>query len=278
MTCFRDRRNVTARLAPFVLAALTTAGLCGSVNAGAWTLPKGKGQVILSARASEAEEGFDAKGRRGTSPRFSKAEAAIYGEYGLTDAVTMIVEGTASSSAIGAPLSFDEARWGLGALGGRFRLWEGGGSVVSMELAGRLSPSDFDRAAPQPVKAEGEVRLLAGHGFAVADWPAFADAALGYRFGVPLEASAFEDRDELRVDLTLGLRPLPDWLLLVQSYNAIEIGGEGVEPTRRSHKLEASFVHDLTPALSLQLGLFTTVAGANALREQGLVGAVWMRF
>lgn len=278
MRRFATRSNVLKGWAPGALAVVGCIAVASAARAGAWTLPHGKGQVIISAVYSEADEFLGSDGQPAKGRRFSKGETAFYAEYGLTDGFTMMIEGNASSTSNDAPIAFDEARWGLGSVGGRLRLWESGGSILSLEAAARLLPRESGDSVVLPVEAQGDVRLRAGRSFTVGAMPAFADLALGYRFAMPIEASAFEERDDITVDLALGLRPWTDWTILAQTYNRMETGRGQMGDSHRSHKLEASFVHDLSPSLSVQLGVLTTVAGRNALREKGLVGAVWMRF
>jgi len=44
------------------------------------------------------------------------------------------------------------------------------------------------------------------------------------------------------------------------------------------YKLQLSAVYSLTPAVSLQLGGFTTYAGRNALQENGVLFGAWYRY
>jgi hypothetical protein len=44
------------------------------------------------------------------------------------------------------------------------------------------------------------------------------------------------------------------------------------------HKLQVSAVYAVSPAMSLQVGGFTTIAGHNALQENGVVLSGWYKF
>ncbi|MDX1731115.1 MAG: hypothetical protein R3184_08260, partial [Aurantimonas coralicida] len=63
------------------------------------------------------------------------------------------------------------------------------------------------------------------------------------------------------------------------SFNSIGDGSEkSFFVSGSEHKLQLSGVWDVNESWSLQLGGVATIAGENALRERGLVAAVWHRF
>jgi hypothetical protein len=85
---------------------------------------------------------------------------------------------------------------------------------------------------------------------------------------------------EFHADATLGVKVLPQWLLLAQSFNVIS-EGSGISIFGGSYeyyKLQLSAVYEVTPTWSLQGGGFTTYAGRNALQENGLIFGVWHQF
>ena len=63
---------------------------------------------------------------------------------------------------------------------------------------------------------------------------------------------------------------------MLQNFNVIG-GGNGQPPYGyfRSHKLEVSVVQRLTRHLLVQAGAFYSPLGQNALRERGVVLALW---
>ncbi len=107
--------------------------------------------------------------------------------------------------------------------------------------------------------AEAELRILAGHGFTVAGMPAFAELQAGFRWRGDRNA------DELTLDATLGVRPWPRLLLLLQSFNAMAVERErrfgGVQARR--HMLQPSLVWEFREGWSLQAGVFASVAGSE---------------
>jgi hypothetical protein len=139
-----------------------------------------------------------------------------------------------------------------------------------------LVPGGFDETDPAMTghtDPELDVRGLVGYSRPVGDWPAFLDLQLAQRLRLS------DPPDESRVDVTLGVRPRPAWLLLAQSFNVISQGngGSGFASYHYS-KLQLSTVFDLTPSLSVQVGGTTTYAGHNALQENALLLALWHRF
>ena len=102
---------------------------------------------------------------------------------------------------------------------------------------------------------------------------AFIDAQVGYRW------RGGRNIDEIRFDLTFGIRPRPDFLVLLQSFNAQGVTGNKRfdEGSHRSHKMQISAVYDLSPIWAVQAGAFTSIHGANSLREKGAIVALWRK-
>src|ERR1700730_16735823 len=82
---------------------------------------------------------------------------------------------------------------------------------------------------------------------------------------------------ECRIDLTMGLRPWPRLLVMLQSCTSIVNGSLQFGHVSWT-KLQPSLVYDIAPQWSVQIGGFITVAGINAGRELGPTAGVWYRF
>ncbi len=109
----------------------------------------------------------------------------------------------------------------LGA-GARLALWRGPGFVLSAQLS---AESGLERSAPTldrrfGPRHEAEGRLLLGRAFDLYGLEAFAEAQAGWRWRSGRHA------DEALLDLTLGVRPMPGLLVLLQSFNALGAGRE----------------------------------------------------
>jgi hypothetical protein len=244
--------------------------------AGAWTLPQGTGQWLASLTAATSTDYFTNSGLAST-PRYNKIEAQLLVEYGLTDRLTAIVDPGLQHIDIAAPT--DAQRTGLGytEFGARYSFYTDPSWALSGQATLRL-PGTTDITNPAAIgytDVEADFRALLGHNFKLGAMPAFFDLEAAQRQrsgGLP---------SEFRVDATLGLKVLPRWLLLAQSFNVMSEGAGNTLYTGGSYeyyKLQLSAVYSLTATWELQGGGYTTYAGRNALQENGLIFGVWHQF
>jgi hypothetical protein len=247
----------------------------GGAFAGAWLLDAGKGEGSLTATFSSAIREFNGSGKLEPAARYSKFELQGLLEYGVTPWLTGILSPGFQHVDIAAPTSATRSGPGYTELGGRALIAQGTTWVISGQATMRI-PGTFDTSNPAAIGYTGvevDIRALAGKSFSAGNWPAFVDLQLAQRFrggGPP---------DEFRADLTFGVRPVPAWLLLAQSFNVISEGDGGpLFPSYNYHKLQLSAVYDVTPQWALQLGGYTTFAGRNALQENGLMVGAWYKF
>ncbi len=265
----------------FVSAALAVARafavwLClslaaGGASAGAWLMPPGEGQIIAGAAFSGSSRAFDAHGRLVPVPSYDKFELGAYIEYGLTDWLTLVASPAYDRIRQPPPASSYNGV-GESAIGGRFGLYRSDALVLSFQ-ASVLTPGESFNGAIEPRRAASiDLRGMAGSNFTIGALPAFVSAEGGYRF------YAESQPGEWRLDLTLGVRPMPQLLVMLQSFGALQTRGTAAFPTSSWEKLQASVVYEITPAWSAQVGGFLTVAGVNSGREFGPVAAVWYRF
>lgn len=236
-------------------------------------MDEGYGQFIAGVGVSEGSRRFDTAGRAMPTPAYRKALASGYLEYGWRSWLTLVAaptlardNGVAANQVTGSDGS---------AFGARLLLYGRPGQVVSVQALVQ-PPLGGDRAAQLATGGAqalaGDLRLQFGQGFSLGSWPAFVDVAPGVR----LRADPFPN--EARLDMAFGLRPIPRWLLLAQTFSsAAPSRGPAVERTSYS-KLQLSLVFDIAPRWSVQLGGFRTISGRNAIRETGPIFAVWVRF
>ena len=244
--------------------------------AGAWTLPQGTGQWLASLTAGTASDSFT-NGGLASTPRYDKLEADLLIEYGLTDRLTAIFDPGLQHIDIAAPT--DAQRTGLGytEFGARYAFFEAPTWVFSGQVTVGV-PGTTDTANPAAVgytDVETDVRALVGHNFRIDGLPAFFDLEVAQRertAGLP---------SEFRTDATVGVKVLPQWLLLAQSFNVVSEGAGNISYTGGSYeyyKLQLSAVYSLAPTWQLQGGGYITYAGRNALQENGLIFGVWHQF
>jgi protein XagA len=254
-------------------------GLCSLPSlawSGAWTLPEGTGQWIATVCASAATNYFNMSANLAPTPRYDKDELQLLIEYGLTDQLTAIFSPSLQQIDIAAPTSAERAGFGYTEFGARYAFLQEPTWVFSGQATLRV-PGTTDTSNPAAIgytDVEADIRALVGHNFAVSDMPAFFDLEVAERVrtaGYP---------SEFRFDATVGVKILPQWLLVAQSFNVVS-EGSGVSLFGGSYdyfKLQLSAVHTVAPNWWLQGGVFTTYIGYNALQENGLLIAVWHQF
>lgn len=262
-----------ARLVPFIVIAIVAAPQ--GARAGAWTLPAGESQAELIGTWSSATRAFDAVGNTAPTARTEKFELQGLLEYGATDRFTVILNPGLQHLDIAAPVNATRSGLGYFELGGRYKLIDGPSWVFSAQATLR-APGVFEpinAAAIGYTQPETDLRALFGYGASVGSMPVFVDLQLAQRFRAGTPPSEF------RADATFGITPLPTWMVLGQSFNVISEGSAPpIFPNYAYHKLQLSIVHELTPQWAVQLGGFTTIAGHNALQENGMLLGAWYHF
>jgi hypothetical protein len=257
------------------LAAVIAAAGGDTACAGAWTLPEGHGRIIFSPTLMLAKQRFDRRGKTGPAARFVKSESVTLIEYGWRDDVTLML--TTRQRVEGFTLNGDPQRVSTATLGAgaRVTVWRGERAVLSVQGA---FESGLERSLPvldrrHGARHEADARLLGGWGFDAFGLDAFVDVQAGYRWRSGRHA------DEAVLDASLGVRPHPNVLILLQLFNAVGLQRDGAGGGRmRRHKLQASAVIDLTERWSVQAGAFFAPVGRGTLREQGVVLGIWRKF
>lgn len=237
--------------------------------AGAWTQPKGGGQVIVKFEDMRADQGFDAEGRTRDlpGPRRDKT-LGLFAEYGLTDRLTLQLKADAQD---GRDAFYDYRGRGPIEVGATWQVWRDDRGAISL-YGGYADAGDArnaGHAGPGEGRRDWEARVSAGRSLAVVGprWTpddAFVEAQAARRVRQGLA-------DETRVDLTLGARFGRGWMALAQAY-----GGQA-DHGARWVSVEGSVVRT-HGAWSLQGGWRRAVAGRQAPLADGLVLAVWRRF
>jgi len=262
-----------AALGPALGLALGLALAAPPAWASAWTLPQGQGQAIVTGVHSHSDKGFDTDGEVIDIADYTKDELYLLVEYGVTDALTVIVN--PSIRHVSAEGGEETSGFGYTELGARYRLAQGGRFVASVQGSARI-PGERRRDSLAQVGTSGmeyDVRGLVGTGFELGGAPGFVDLQGGYRVregGPP---------NEFRLDATLGIRPAPRVQLFAQSFSTFSDGAGGAAyPAYRYHNAYLSGVYELNANWSVQLTGLATLGGENALRERGVSAGLWYRF
>jgi hypothetical protein len=263
------------RLAALLMLSVLITGLyVAPALAGAWPQAEGTGQLITTLATSTSDTGFDGRDN-GRNLEFKKWELSPLFSWGVSEDASLFLKPTVQR------LSADRSGGGTDhtsgltdtELGTTFALWRGTASVFSLQPMVRL-PFFYD-PDDNPALGSGhvdlEMRALYGANLALAGIPSFLDAQLAWRQRTGAPA------DEASLDLTLGLRPDGDWMVLLQSFNTISVGdaGPGYGSFRR-YKAQFSAVRRLTGSLSLQAGVNQAVGGRNDGNETGFLLALWL--
>ncbi len=235
-------------------------------SAGAWPQEKGVTETITTFTMSRASHAFNDKGKAIPAPTFKKDELNVYTEYGFSRSLTVVLNASgAKLHPEGSPAFIGAGETGAGL---RQRLWHKTRHVISVQ-ASALLPGNTTLTSGG---IDTEAQLNYGLGFKVFRMEAFADAGVGYRY------RAHDFRDELRPDITFGVRPADRWLVLGQSFNVFTMGRGRTDVFQgRQSKAQLSAVYRLTPSFLLQLGGQMTFAGKDVPKERALVASIWLR-
>ncbi len=256
---------------------LAAAGMGGTgiemAWSGAWLLAPGDGQAIVYSEFSDSALAFDAQGHLIPVRQYRKFELGTYIEYGLTDWLTLVVA-PAYDRIRNPPPGQSYNGLGESEAAARVKVFQNENSVVSFQ-AGLLSPgaSLANSLGPFEVRrtASLELRGLAGRSFDILGLESFVDAEAAYRFYAGNQPSEF------LLDLTIGTRPVPGVLLMLQSFTSVTNGSSKFGHVSWT-KLQPSIVYNIAPQWSVQLGGFLTVQGVNAGRELGPMLGIWYKF
>lgn len=243
-------------------------------HAGAWTLPKGTTQIISMSTISAATRGYDAAGSAKEPVSFHKSFVSLYAEYGWNDWLTLIAIPEYADATYSSPSRLTEkARdFAIGA-GARVRIFNDWGALSLEALARSAGAFELDTSFRQKPGEDFEVRTLYATHFDLFGRDGCVDLQIAQRWttgGRP---------DETPVDLSLMYDIGWKSQVLVQTFNVISEGsGQPPFGHYRYHKLALSLVRPIWGNNSLQLGVFTSPAGQNALKEQGAFVSIWTKF
>ena len=243
--------------------------------AAAFNEPAGEGIVILRGTADGGNRSFDRRGHLVKSRAYAKHEVDATVQYGVTDWLEVIVKPDLVSTSLGGSPGARYTGIGSSEAGAQLQVLRSGPAVFAVQGTFRLPPTTRERnlALIGNTSRDTDGRALAGVVFDLGPWPSFADGEVGYRIrsaGAP---------DEVHLDMTVGTRPRPDTLLLLQSFTTVPTAaGTPFFPRSTFSNLKGAVVYDFDTHFSLEFGAFTTLDGRNALREHAVETSLWYRF
>lgn len=228
---------------------------------------------------------YDANGTKRSTLPYTKYEAQLYAEYGLSDDWTLgmqvsyaIVQRQFTTGALVTPPGFfvptnvtvvnGEANYGWidPEIFVRRRLYQDTEKVFSLELLHKM-PSQLERnnaSIAGTDERDNELALLAGYSFAWLGQHHFIDTRAAYR------VRGGELKNQASFDAKLGVRFWDDFLFIPAIYytwsdevpsvaSFLRDGREDYDLT----KLEATLQYAITPWMSYQLSGFAHVDGEN---------------
>lgn len=216
-------------------------------EAGAFLEPAGQGELITATSFSDTTRAFDDNGRLLPVPAYRKFELGTYVEYGLTDAITFVAQPEAdlvrqASAETPPPFATGTdvgARVGIVHFGTTIISLQGLAHIPFVAASRQAALFDQDRASA------ADLRLLLGHGFAIGTTTGFLDVEASHTWqgdGLP---------NEWHADLTVGLRPQPQLLVMLASF--MTVAGHETAPCAYWScsywswlKLQSSIVYDLS--------------------------------
>ncbi len=255
--------------AAFLAAIASTAPVAPEpAGAGAWTQAPGASFIALSNSTYGADDGG-----------YEEIYASIYAEHGFREGITLggALELTTPTGRA-APLDDTLTASAFA----RFRLRVGAaGDPVSVQIGALYEGGGVEAGAPLQRAGDGldiDLRGLYGRGFPTALGDAYFDAQAAFRIRTG------DPADELRLDLTLGLRPEApwlgeNWLVVAQSFGVLSLrneaeGRDGFD----SLKLAPSLAYRIGPGLTAGVGAEREIAGRNIDKGLRLKAFVWREF
>lgn len=238
-------------------------------------MPPHGGQIIQTNSIAKATESFDVDGELSQPAQFSKHEAAVFWEHGLSTNYTLTL--AASYQDLNFRAGVDDVNFsGFGETNISIRrtAWRDNTRIFSTQtgviFAGQgetITDADLGTG-----KTQYEARLLAGQSFKIANRDGFVDvqAAWRHRTGTP--------PDEWRLDISTGWHPTPKFQALAQGFYVKSQNAPGLARATERLKIQTSLVYNRTPRTSYQIGSYRTVLGRNIVQENALFIAVWQKY
>lgn len=261
----------------FVVAIICLGGLTPlKAMAGAWTMPAGEGQIISTFDISQADSFFSDSSV--SDVNFSKQEQRIYYEHGITDKITLVLNGAHQQ------LNFQSSESALNftdftdiELGASFQLHRDEQSALAFQgsyiIGGGPPRSIIDLDGPE----DGAIiRALYGRNHS------FSSKTSGFFDLQP--ALRFREGDGLigwDSDVTFGVKHGDRFMVLAQVFHSDRRGEEALGfsvPSSSRTQGKFSLVYRYKGNNRVQLGYQRTVLGSNILRENTFSIGSWWRY
>ncbi len=254
-----------------------------NVIAGAWTLPQGKSQFIITAYSYTTNDFYNSAGTKSPVNRFSKIEIIPYYEYGLRDWLTIGVSDAfqhlKQDDAFGVEQS-NNGETGV-ELFSRARIWQNDNFVVS--LGGLVkAPAHY---AHNVALVGGHdnydiaYSILGGYSFRWFGRHHYIDSSLGYRHRLGVLHDQLQTSIGAGFDVGHGFKIMPS-LDYTGAVNADLSSASAVSGQNDYHlaKAQLSVLYKINEAYSVQIGGYSHIHSRNTGGGSGYLLGLWRKF
>ncbi len=255
-----------------VLTCVAVAVLPVSAWASAWGPDPKASEVIVKTEVVTASKGFDASGSQAVDlPEWKEKRITVFTERGLNEMLSVFAKANIQDIQTSS-----EKFSGIGSveIGLKTPLYRSERSAVSASVSvegfGKGRRDEF--SAPRKTDPDVEVRLYAGHSAEVGKLPVFVDAQVARR------ARSGPNANQWRVDLTVGARPSPKWIVMAQVFAGKTDRLNGFEARWTHVETSAVRFFDAKQTLGVQFGVRQTVSGENVPKSSAVTLGFWKRF
>jgi hypothetical protein len=259
---------------------MAAASVCGQAQAGAWPQDEGRWLVVNQFTYIDSPaNGYNSQGRPEGHGSLQQIEFSPYIEYGVTEDWTLGLQPRLQYADLSVPTGQrgGGANTGLAEINlfSRYTIYKWDYDVLAVQA---MLGAPGISGGGQPMVAnpwpEYELRLLYGHAFDLTDdVSGFFDTEIAYR----LEGG--HNADQIHWDSTIGLRPDPDWLVMLQ-FNASKglRDNTGTGGDYDQYRLQAALGTRIADETWIVLGAFHDLGGHNVALGTGATLAIWTRF
>lgn len=231
--------------------------------------------MIVPVTSTRATARYGLTGGKQAASSYKKWEVAPYVEYGLSKNITLINEMAWTRDDTNyrgdhfTSEGMSRMKWGA-----RLCLGEWQDTTFSLQPLVTLhgTTSGDNPSAPHTGDVDGEIAIVMARSAPVLGIEAFSVQEVGYT------KSTGRAPDLVRADVTLGLKPNQNTMLLIKSMNtsALQVNDSG--GLYQSTRLGISLVQNLTHHIALEAGYETVISGRETLNEKTWRVGLWLQF
>ncbi len=249
--------------------------VASDATAGGWPQAQGHWQVIVPITSTQANARYGISGNKQSASSYKKWEVAPYVEFGLSKNLTLINEmaWTRDDTNYRGDHFTSEGMSRL-KLGARLCLGDWQETTFSLQPLATIhgTTSGDNPSSPHSGDVDGEMAIVMARSAPVLGIEAFSVQEVGYT------KSTGNAPDLVRADVTLGLKPYQDTMLLIKSMNTTALSVNASGGLYQSTKLGLSLVQNIAGNIALEAGYETVITGRETLNEKTWRVGLWLQF